>query len=188
MARLAAENSDWLEVDDWESSQKEWQETIKVLRHHHQKLKHSYSANSVEDARLPNRTSRKRKHAAGSQLPVRMNQAKRKCIDFATRKIANMLKPQKVIKQEGDLFTIRTTCTFQNNFVEFKIGEEFEEDNKGLDNRKCRSVVSWENDKLVCTQNGEKKNRGWSHWIEGDELYLELRCEGQTSTQVFKRG
>ncbi|XP_034294758.1 nicotinamide/nicotinic acid mononucleotide adenylyltransferase 1 isoform X2 [Pantherophis guttatus] len=80
MARLAAENSDWLEVDDWESNQKEWQETIQVLRYHHQKLKHSYSANSVEDARLPNRTTRKRKRAAVSQLPVRMNQPKRKCL------------------------------------------------------------------------------------------------------------
>ncbi|XP_070615434.1 retinoid-binding protein 7 isoform X2 [Erythrolamprus reginae] len=108
-------------------------------------------------------------------------------LDFATRKIANMLKPQKVIKQEGDLFSIRTTSTFRNYFLEFKIGEEFDEDNKGLDNRKCRSVVSWDGDKLVCTQNGEKKNRGWSHWIEGDELYLEFRCEGQTSTQVYKR-
>ncbi|XP_026571612.1 retinoid-binding protein 7 [Pseudonaja textilis] len=108
-------------------------------------------------------------------------------IDFATRKIANLLKPQKVIKQEKDFFSIRTTSTFRNYFVEFKIGEEFDEDGKGLDNRKCRSVVIWDNDKLVCTQNGEKKNRGWSHWIEGDELYLELRCEGQTSTQVFKR-
>ncbi|XP_015676914.1 retinoid-binding protein 7 [Protobothrops mucrosquamatus] len=108
-------------------------------------------------------------------------------IDFATRKIANLLKLQKDIKQEGDVFSIRTTSTFRNYFVEFKVGEEFDEDNKGMDNRKCRSVVTWNNDKLVCTQNGEKKNRGWSHWIEGDELYLELRCEDQTTTQVFKR-
>ncbi|XP_015686218.1 nicotinamide/nicotinic acid mononucleotide adenylyltransferase 1-like, partial [Protobothrops mucrosquamatus] len=78
MARLATENSDWLEVDDWESSQAEWQETIKVLRYHQQKLKPSCPANSVEDAHLPSRASRKRKRAAGSQLPIRMNQPKRK--------------------------------------------------------------------------------------------------------------
>ncbi|KAJ7306367.1 hypothetical protein JRQ81_009711 [Phrynocephalus forsythii] len=108
-------------------------------------------------------------------------------IDFATRMIAKMLKPQKVVKQEGDSFTISTTSTFRNYFVQFTIGEEFEEDNKGLDNRKCKSVVTWDNDKLVCVQTGEKKNRGWTHWIEGDELYLELRCEGEVSTQVFKR-
>uniref|UniRef100_A0A8D2LV70 Lipocalin/cytosolic fatty-acid binding domain-containing protein n=1 Tax=Varanus komodoensis TaxID=61221 RepID=A0A8D2LV70_VARKO len=57
-------------------------------------------------------------------------------IDFATRKIANPLKPQKVTKQDGDSFAISTASTFRNYFVQFKTGEEFEEDNKGLDNRK----------------------------------------------------
>ncbi|KAM6435417.1 nicotinamide/nicotinic acid mononucleotide adenylyltransferase 1 isoform 5-T8 [Liasis olivaceus] len=78
MARLATENSDWLEVDDWESSQTEWQETIKVLRYHHHKLKHSYSSNCFEEAPLPSKAGRKRKRAVGSQLPVRINQSKRK--------------------------------------------------------------------------------------------------------------
>uniref|UniRef100_A0A8B9TUL9 Retinol binding protein 7 n=1 Tax=Anas platyrhynchos TaxID=8839 RepID=A0A8B9TUL9_ANAPL len=95
-------------------------------------------------------------------------------IDFATRKIAKMLKPQKVIKQDGDMLSIHTT-------------KEFEEDNKGLDNRKCKSLVTWDNDKLVCVQIGEKKNRGWTHWLEGDDLHLELRCENQVCRQVFKR-
>lgn len=35
-----------------------------------------------------------------------------------------------------------------------------------------QSVVNWKNDKLVCVQKGEKKNRGWTHWIQGDELHL----------------
>lgn len=49
-----------------------------------------------------------------------------------------MLKPQKVIKQDGDSFSIHTTSTFRDYMLQFKIGEEFEEDNKGLDNRKCK--------------------------------------------------
>ncbi|KAM3824260.1 nicotinamide/nicotinic acid mononucleotide adenylyltransferase 1-like isoform 1-T3 [Vipera latastei] len=80
MARLATEDSDWLEVDDWESRQTEWQETVKVLRYHQQKLKHSCPTNSFEDAPPPSRPSRKRKRAAGSQLPIQMNQPKQKCL------------------------------------------------------------------------------------------------------------
>ncbi|XP_068772209.1 retinoid-binding protein 7 isoform X1 [Struthio camelus] len=110
-----------------------------------------------------------------------------KGIDFATRKIAKMLKPQKVIQQEGNSFSIHTTSTFRDYLLQFKIGEEFEEDNKGLDNRKCKSLVTWDNDKLVCVQTGEKKNRGWTHWIEGDDLHLELRCENQVCKQIYKR-
>lgn len=53
-----------------------------------------------------------------------------------------MLKPQKVIKQDGDSFYIHTTSTFRDYLLEFKVGEEFEEDNKGLDNRKCKVRVN----------------------------------------------
>ncbi|XP_029906835.1 retinoid-binding protein 7 [Myripristis murdjan] len=108
-------------------------------------------------------------------------------IDFATRKIANMLKPQKVIKQDGDSFTIQTFTSFKNYSCSFKIGEEFEEVTKGMDNRVCQTVVNWDNDKLVCVQRGEKKNRGWTHWIEGDLLHLELTCEKQVCKQMYKR-
>ncbi|XP_015263153.1 PREDICTED: nicotinamide/nicotinic acid mononucleotide adenylyltransferase 1 [Gekko japonicus] len=370
MAQLATESSDWVGVDDWESSQNEWQETVKVLRYHRQKLNQSYSTNNFDEVASLSKPARKRKREAGGRLPVRRNQPspetkgvpqlKLLCgtdilesfavpnlwkpedileiltdygmvcitrpgtqarkfiyesdvlwnhkenihlveqwvaddtsatkirralrrqqsirylvpdsvlayiekhklytaesedqnsgvilaplqrytkesnrrnwggrfvcstvgllppvcclfaimpvdfsgtwnfvssdnfegymlalgIDFATRKIAKLLKPKKVIEQDGDSFSIHTTSTFRNYSVQFKIGEEFEEDNKGLDNRKCKSVVTWDGDKLVCVQTGEKKNRGWSHWIEGDELYLELRCEDQVSQQVFKR-
>ncbi|MBN3301017.1 RET7 protein, partial [Amia calva] len=93
-------------------------------------------------------------------------------IDFATRKIAGTLKPQKVIEQNGDVFTIKTLSSLRNYSSSFVVGEEFEEDTKGLDNRKCKSLVSWDNGKLVCVQKGEKKNRGWTHWIEGDDLHL----------------
>ncbi|XP_062283299.1 nicotinamide/nicotinic acid mononucleotide adenylyltransferase 1 [Scomber scombrus] len=38
MARLSTENSDWITVDSWESSQPEWLETAKVVRHHYEEL------------------------------------------------------------------------------------------------------------------------------------------------------
>ncbi|XP_049447908.1 retinoid-binding protein 7 [Epinephelus fuscoguttatus] len=108
-------------------------------------------------------------------------------IDFATRKMASVLKPQKVIKQDGDSFSIKTLSSFRNYDLSFKIGEEFKEVTKGMDNRTCQTVVNWDNDKLVCVQKGEKKNRGWTHWINGDELHLELTCQDQVCKQVYKR-
>lgn len=35
-----------------------------------------------------------------------------------------------------------------------------------------QSLVTWQGDKLVCEQIGEKKNRGWAHWLEEDKLHL----------------
>lgn len=40
-----------------------------------------------------------------------------------------------------------------------------------------QSLVTWQNDKLVCVQTGEKKNRGWTHWLEGDDLHLVLTSD-----------
>ncbi|XP_067364799.1 retinol-binding protein 2-like isoform X2 [Channa argus] len=108
-------------------------------------------------------------------------------IDFATRKIATHLHQTKVIVQNGDKFETKTLSTFRNYEVNFTVGEEFEEQTKGLDNRKVKTLVTWDGDKLVCVQKGEKENRGWKHWIEGDLLHLEITVVDKVCHQVFKK-
>lgn len=54
-------------------------------------------------------------------------------------------------------------------------------------NLSLQSLVTWEGDVLVCVQKGEKENRGWRQWVEGDKLYLELTCGDQVCRQVFKK-
>ncbi|XP_077413860.1 retinol-binding protein 2b isoform X1 [Vanacampus margaritifer] len=108
-------------------------------------------------------------------------------IDFATRKIAVRLAQTKVVVQEGDVFNFKTLSTFRNYDLAFTVGVEFNECTKGVDNRNVKSLVTWQGDKLVCIQKGEKANRGWKHWIEGDKMYLELTCQDAVCQQVFKR-
>ncbi|KAL0973384.1 hypothetical protein UPYG_G00202760 [Umbra pygmaea] len=108
-------------------------------------------------------------------------------IDFATRKIAAHLTQTKVIAQKGDKFETMTLSTFRNYEVNFTVGVEFEELTKGLDNRKLQTLVNWDGDKLVCVQKGEKANRGWKQWIEGELLYLEIHVEDKVCKQVFKK-
>ncbi|NWR29701.1 NMNA1 adenylyltransferase, partial [Tachuris rubrigastra] len=71
MAKLATKNSDWVEVDDWESSQSEWLETLKVLRYHHQKLSPPDATNSVEDAVPLTKLGRKRKQEPNRHEPIK---------------------------------------------------------------------------------------------------------------------
>lgn len=35
-----------------------------------------------------------------------------------------------------------------------------------------QTTITWEGDRLVCVQKGEIEGRGWTHWVEGDELHL----------------
>nr|XP_001494989.3 LOW QUALITY PROTEIN: retinol-binding protein 1 [Equus caballus] len=108
-------------------------------------------------------------------------------VNVALRKIANLLKPDKEIVQDGDHMIIRTLSTFRNYIMDFQVGKEFEEDLTGIDDRKCMTTVSWDGDKLECVQKGEKEGRGWTQWIEGDELHLEMRVQGVVCKQVFKK-
>ncbi|GAB5576797.1 retinol-binding protein 2 [Prionailurus iriomotensis] len=123
-------------------------------------------------------------------------------VNVALRKIANLLKPDKEIVQDGDHMIIRTLSTFRNYIMDFQVGKEFEEDLTGIDDRKCmdiqphfadeemeaqKTTVSWDGDKLECVQKGEKEGRGWTQWIEGDELHLEMRVQGVVCKQVFKK-
>lgn len=114
------------------------------------------------------------------------------------RKIALRLKLKKVIEQQEDRFIVKTCSTFRNYTIAFRVDQEFQEFTEGLDNRHVKvkmelqanvseftvellfiwlyysqqSVVTWHGDKLVCEQIGEKRCRGWTHWMEEDKLHL----------------
>uniref|UniRef100_A0A8C1NDG1 Retinol binding protein 1 n=1 Tax=Cyprinus carpio TaxID=7962 RepID=A0A8C1NDG1_CYPCA len=108
-------------------------------------------------------------------------------VNVAVRKIATLLKPDKDIIQDGDHFIIKTLSTlslmlYLKHHPVLKLL-----DLSGVDDRKCMTTITWDGDKLVCVQKGEIEGRGWTHWIEGDELHLELRAAGIVSKQVFKK-
>ncbi|KAH0628584.1 hypothetical protein JD844_009927 [Phrynosoma platyrhinos] len=113
-------------------------------------------------------------------------------INVALRKLVCLLKPDKEIIHTGDHMIIRTLTSLRNYNMDFDLGVEFEEDLGPVDGRKCQlillliispvppppptpnpqTIVYWEGDQLVCEQRGEKRNRGWRHWLEGDQLHL----------------
>ncbi|XP_061770772.1 retinol-binding protein 1-like [Nerophis ophidion] len=110
-------------------------------------------------------------------------------INFALRKIVCLLKPSKEIIHDptSGSMKIRTLTTFKNFDMDFTIGQEFTEDLGPVDGRTCQTTVSWDVDKLLCVQKGEKAGRGWTHWLEGNKLHLEMRAEGVVARQVFKK-
>ncbi|XP_052000187.1 retinol-binding protein 1-like [Xyrauchen texanus] len=110
-------------------------------------------------------------------------------VNYALRKIVSILKPSKHIEHDVNTgkMNIKTVTTFKNFDMDFTLGQEFTEDLGPVDGRKCQTTVDWDGDKLVCVQRGEKEGRGWTHWLEGNILHLELRAQGVTAKQVFKK-
>ncbi|XP_062337805.1 retinol-binding protein 1 [Osmerus eperlanus] len=108
-------------------------------------------------------------------------------VNIVIRKIASYLSLDKEILQNGTHFLIRTISTFRSYDMDFLVGEEFQEDLTGVDDRICMTTVCWEQDRLVCVQKGEKEGRGWTQWVEGDQLHLELRVGDVVCKQVFNK-
>uniref|UniRef100_A0A8C3PA40 Nicotinamide nucleotide adenylyltransferase 3 n=1 Tax=Chrysemys picta bellii TaxID=8478 RepID=A0A8C3PA40_CHRPI len=127
MAQLALETSDWIRVDPWESEQEKWTETVKVLRHHYNESLRSLQFRK-ELVRNNWHIERATEDFLSSLDPD---------VNIAVRKIANLLKPDKEIIQNGDHMIIKTLSTFRNYIMEFDVGKEFEEDLAGVDDRKC---------------------------------------------------
>uniref|UniRef100_A0A4X2L350 Cellular retinoic acid binding protein 2 n=1 Tax=Vombatus ursinus TaxID=29139 RepID=A0A4X2L350_VOMUR len=89
--------------------------------------------------------------------------------------VAAASKPAVEIKQDGESFYIKTFTTVRTTEINFKIGEEFEE--QTVDGRPCKSLVKWENqNKMVCEQRllkGEGPKTSWSRELTNDgELIL----------------
>nr|XP_012646890.2 nicotinamide/nicotinic acid mononucleotide adenylyltransferase 1 [Microcebus murinus] len=84
MAELATKNSKWVEVDTWESLQKEWVETVKVLRHHQEKLEAS-NCDQQQNSPMLERPGRKRKWAE-----QRQDSSPKKSLDPQTKGVAKV--------------------------------------------------------------------------------------------------
>lgn len=92
---------------------------------------------------------------------------------MALRKIANLLKPDKEIVQDGDHMIIRTLSTFRNYIMDFQVGKEFEEDLTGIDDRKCMvrpleplvSPALWFYPRAGLAHWREKRSGIGKHWI-----------------------
>lgn len=60
------------------------------------------------------------------------------------RKIALRLKLKKVIEQQEDRYIIKTCSSFRNYAIAFRVGQEFQEFTKGLDNRHLKVMTEFQ--------------------------------------------
>lgn len=89
--------------------------------------------------------------------------------------VAAASKPAVEIKQEGDTFYIKTSTTVRTTEINFKVGEELEE--QTVDGRPCKSPVKRESEnKMFCEQKllkGEGPKTSWTRELTNDgELIL----------------
>ncbi|XP_078388391.1 cellular retinoic acid-binding protein 1 isoform X1 [Cetorhinus maximus] len=101
--------------------------------------------------------------------------------------VAAASKPLVEIRQDGDQFYIKTSTTVRTTEINFKIGEEFEEET--VDGRKCKSLPNWESEnKIYCKQtllSGSGPKTHWTRELVDNELILTLVANEVVCTRVY---
>ncbi|XP_018608076.1 cellular retinoic acid-binding protein 1-like [Scleropages formosus] len=112
-------------------------------------------------------------------------------VNAMLRKVAGAAasKPHVEIRQDGEQFYIKTSTTVRTTEINFRIGEEFDEET--VDGRKCKSLATWENEnKMYCTQRllaGDGPKTYWSRELKGDELILIIGAGDAVCRRVYVR-
>ncbi|XP_012692238.1 fatty acid binding protein 7, brain, a [Clupea harengus] len=106
-------------------------------------------------------------------------------VPFATRQVGNVTKPTIVISQDGDKIVVKTLSTFKNTEISFKLGEEIEETT--ADDRKVKSVLTMDGDKLLHVQKWDGKESKFVREIKDGKMVMHLTFEGIEAVRTYEK-
>ena len=106
-------------------------------------------------------------------------------VGFATRKVAGMAKPNRIISVNGDVITIKSESTFKNTEISFKLGQEFDE--VTADYRNVKSIITLDGGVLVQVQKWDGESTTIKRKQVDDKLVVECIMKGVTSTRIYER-
>ncbi|XP_064618906.1 myelin P2 protein-like [Lineus longissimus] len=110
-------------------------------------------------------------------------------VNFIMRKLGNLAKPTQEIKvnDEGEIYikTITSSTIGKWSELTFKLDQEFDE--KTIDGRQVKSLVTKEEEDFVHTQN--PSNGGPKtiirRRIEDGKYIMKLECDGEVCTRTY---
>ncbi|XP_046739045.1 fatty acid-binding protein, muscle isoform X1 [Diprion similis] len=76
-------------------------------------------------------------------------------VGLVTRKMGNSISPTIELTENNGEFSLKTSSTFKNSEIKFKLGEEFDEET--IDGRQVKSVMTREGNKFIQVQKGDKE-------------------------------
>lgn len=95
----------------------------------------------------------------------------------------NVTSTVQLVKEGENSYSFNTSSTFKNQSLKFNLGEEFEEET--MDGRKVKCVVTFEGNKMIQQQKGDKPVRIERVFSE-DELITTCTVEDVIATRWFK--
>ncbi|XP_021375888.1 fatty acid-binding protein, brain-like [Mizuhopecten yessoensis] len=112
-------------------------------------------------------------------------------VNFVLRKVGNSITSYEDIVQNGENWEMHLLSTFKNNHLNFKLGEEFDENTP--DGRNCKSTFVIEGDSLVHYQKGTKdgdvNSKITRTKVDEDTMTVTFVAEGKdlTTVRIYKK-
>ncbi|XP_018423489.1 PREDICTED: myelin P2 protein-like [Nanorana parkeri] len=89
-------------------------------------------------------------------------------VSYATRKAAGFLKPVVTISKNGEKWSIKTVSAFTTTDLSFTINELFDENT--ADDRKCKTIVTLEDGKLIQLQKWDGKESTITREVKNGQM------------------
>jgi hypothetical protein len=99
-------------------------------------------------------------------------------------KIGSTAKPKLIISVDGDKWTLKSETLVKSTCIEFKLGEEFDETT--ADDRKMKTTITLEGNKLIQDQKGEIPSV-ITREVNGDTMTVLCKAKDVTATRVYKK-
>lgn len=107
-------------------------------------------------------------------------------VNFMTRKMASMLKPNVIISADGEILTLKTESTLKTSETSFKIGQEYEETT--ADGRTVMTTFSLDGDgKLIQEQKGKVPSIITRELIDENTLLTTCVAKDVTCKRKYKK-
>ncbi|XP_070835706.1 fatty acid binding protein 7, brain, a [Chaetodon trifascialis] len=106
-------------------------------------------------------------------------------VGFATRQVGNVTKTTVVIGRDGDKVVVKALSTFKNSEISTKLGEEFDETTP--DDRRCKSTLTLEGDKLVHVQKWDGKETKIVRELKDGKMVVTLTFEGVQAVRKYEK-
>ncbi|XP_032375341.1 fatty acid binding protein 4b [Etheostoma spectabile] len=108
-------------------------------------------------------------------------------VGFATRQMGNMAKPDLVIGvDDAGLVSITSRSTFKTTEIKFKLSEEFDETT--ADGRKTKTIITFENGKLVQQQTWDGKKTTLEREIQDGKLTAKCIMDDVVAVRTYEKG
>ncbi|CDS38171.1 Fatty acid-binding -like protein 2 [Echinococcus granulosus] len=108
-------------------------------------------------------------------------------VDYFTRKMGNMMKPNLIISDLGDgRYNMRSESKFKTSEFSFKLGEQFKEVTP--DSREVMSMLTVEDGVLKQEQVGKDKTTYIDRVVDGNELRATVKADELVCVRTYSRG